>query len=67
MEDYQERVIEEKKALDVKVVKLASFIFSDQFLVPKDEQERMERQFYSMIEYSRALRDRIYHFTSEPK
>lgn len=67
MEDYQDRVIEEKNALDEKIVKLASFIFSDRFLVPKDEQERMESQFYAMTQYSRMLRERIYHFTSEPK
>lgn len=62
MEEYQKRVVEEKKELDEKIIKLSQFIFSEKFIVPKGEQERMERQFFSMVEYSRCLRERIAAF-----
>lgn len=63
MEDFQVRVVEEKKELDGKITRLSAFIFSDKFAsVLKEEQERMERQLYVMMNYSRCLKDRIAAF-----
>ena len=63
MEDFKERVVQEKKELDSKITRLSGFIFSDEFMaVMKDEQERMEKQLYVMIDYSRCLKDRIAAF-----
>ena len=63
MEDFQVRVVEEKKDLDEKITKLCAFIFSDKFKsVPKEEQVRMENQLYTMMDYSRCLKDRIASF-----
>ena len=63
MEDYQERVVEEKKELDGKITKLAAFVFSEKFAsVVKDEQKRMQQQLYVMMDYSRCLQERIAAF-----
>lgn len=62
MEPYQERVIEEKKALDEKLGKLETFIFRSGgkwFDVPEDERLRMVRQYGCMMDYSRVLGERI--------
>lgn len=65
MEDYQKQVIKEKAELDLKIVGLVRFMFSNDLQVGGEEEEdldRLEQQMYSMIEYSRALRDRISKF-----
>ena len=60
---YKARVVKEKEELDGKITRLSGFIFSDKFsVVMKDEQERMERQLYVMMDYSRCLKDRIAAF-----
>jgi len=60
MEDYQERVIEEKKELDAKIDKLGEFIRSDEFVsVPMAEQVRLKQQRTVMNQYSDILAARI--------
>uniref|UniRef100_A0A6M3KZ55 Uncharacterized protein n=1 Tax=viral metagenome TaxID=1070528 RepID=A0A6M3KZ55_9ZZZZ len=64
MEDYQKRVIEEKKELDSKIERLRAFMASDYFNngIPSDEQKRMRRQELIMELYSEVLSDRMEHF-----
>jgi len=60
MEAYQQRVINEKAALDGSIERLGLFIRSDHFgKLPKDEQERMERQHATMVVYSAIFGERI--------
>jgi hypothetical protein len=55
-EAYQERVIEEKRELDVKRENLERFINGAIFLsLPPDEQERLRSQRYFMNGYSEVL------------
>ena len=63
MEDFQTRVVEEKKELDDKVEKLAAFLQTDMFgNLPDEEQARMTRQKEAMSEYSNVLGERIAAF-----
>lgn len=63
MAPYQERVVQEKKELDEKLVKLNAFLLSDQFtLLPTDEQGRLNIQRFCMDGYSRMLGERILAF-----
>jgi hypothetical protein len=60
MEAYQQRVVEEKAALDEKVEKLGQFVGTERFCaLPEAEQVRMTRQLEVMREYSQILNDRI--------
>jgi len=61
MEKYQERVIKEKEELDLKLLKLLTFILSQNFtkVLPSIEKIFLERQCSLMLEYSKVLRDRI--------
>lgn len=64
MKPYQQRVIDEKNALDEKAQKLSEFIGSNPLfgkLDPK-EQERMKVQNDLMWQYSEVLGDRIAAF-----
>ena len=54
-EDYQKRVVEEKKELDIKIEKLGTFIKSD-IAVPKD---LLKKQIVLMKKYSDILNQRI--------
>ena len=64
MKDFQERVITEKKALDIKLHSLIGFIGSDKFDgVPMFEQNRLRRQQLVMELYSDVLDERIDNFT----
>ena len=63
MEDYQQRVIEEHKQLDDKLVKLGIFISREAFKVlPEEERDRMLRQQRYMKRYSEVLAERIAEF-----
>lgn len=63
MKEYQQRVIEEKKALDAKIIKLRSFVNSAEFkAVEPVEQFRLHRQLCAMNSYSGVLSERIEHF-----
>ena len=64
MEEYQQRVLDEKKELDSKIDKLGEFIGSDEFTpVPTAEQVRMKQQRTIMKQYSDVLAARIQNFT----
>ena len=60
---FQERVVQEKNELDVKIKKLDDFIHSEMHRnLPEDERLRMLRQFCHMKDYSNILGDRIAYF-----
>jgi hypothetical protein len=63
LEPYQERVVAELKELIGRREKLAVFIVSPVFdKLPKEERQRLRRQFDIMIEYEAVLQERIDHF-----
>lgn len=64
MEPYQERVVEEKRALDEKLAKLEKFLFHNPGVldVPKEEHLRMAKQYCHMMDYSNILAERIAAF-----
>ena len=63
MEDYQQRVVDEKTELDGKIERLNSFFSNPKFReLPPDEQDRMTRQCQAMIEYTGILAERIAAF-----
>ncbi len=61
MKPYQQRVIDEKKALDIKLEILVGFIVSKQFLedVGLEERRRLTSQAEVMKRYSAILGERI--------
>lgn len=63
MEDYQERVIAERKELGEKIQKLTAFITSDKILTVKgDELHLLRKQLEAMLEYDRVLAMRVLDF-----
>jgi len=63
MQEFQQRVVDEKAALDEKREKLGQFIGGDIFNgLPQDEQERLDRQAALMRDYSAVLGERIAAF-----
>jgi len=64
MKPHQERVVAEKKELDEKRTKLATFIGGDTYdALDQNEQGRLNRQLYVMDLYSGILGERIAAFT----
>lgn len=65
MQAYQERVVEEKNELDIKIEKLTTFLKGEAYdkLNPA-EQGRMAKQLDIMRSYSDVLGDRIRAFVS---
>ena len=61
MEEWQLRVIEEKKQLDARIVALIDYIGASSSL-PDDERNRLSRQYTAMDEYSVVLGERIEAF-----
>ena len=61
MEDYQERVVEERKELNVKIDKLSHFLNSTTG-ISSMEATRMNRQLIYMGLYSDVLGERIDSF-----
>lgn len=61
VQPHQQRVIDEKCQLDVKVQALRKFIDENQMFsrLPMDEQSRMRRQLDAMVQYSGILGERI--------
>ena len=60
---HQQRVVEEKKELDIKLGKLTEFLKGDLFkTIPAPEQVRLTCQRKCMEDYSAILADRIAHF-----
>ena len=63
MEDYQQRVVDEKDELDQKLDRLSVFMKGDTFKgLPSEEQSRMDRQLKAMSAYSEILAERIAAF-----
>lgn len=61
---HQQRVVEEKDALDEKIDKLFAFTDHPHFrLIPEDERGRLHRQLDAMRTYSLILGERIEAFT----
>lgn len=60
LQPFQQRVVEEKETLDVKLKALDAFLSTDQcHALPLDERTRLLRQRTSMQSYSKTLGDRI--------
>jgi|TARA_B110000908_G_C10070932_1_gene365041 hypothetical protein len=62
MEDYQQRVIDEKNELDEKIAGLSKFL-GNVNQVPSDERVRMHTQLGLMEQYSLVLGQRIEAFS----
>lgn len=63
MQPHQQRVVDEKEALDEKIDKLDAFRAGDIFsALVKDEQDRLNMQLSHMRAYSGVLADRIAAF-----
>lgn len=64
LQPHQQRVCEEKAALDSKIDNLHNFIAGNPLFekLPNDEQERLKRQDFVMAEYSQILSERIAAF-----
>jgi hypothetical protein len=63
MEDYQERIIEETKELNVKVVALNKFLGSAKLSDLEDiEQDLLQAQYIAMRDYLDMLNRRIERF-----
>jgi len=66
MQDWQQRVIDEKIEIDARREKLGEFKNTKQFtMLPWQEQERMNTQAHLMTTYSAVLGERIANFTIE--
>ena len=65
MQLHQQRVVDEQSELNEKINKLSDFIKTSPLFegLPIDEQERLMRQKYYMIEYSDVLAERIAAFS----
>lgn len=63
MEDYIERMIQEKRELDEKIVKLVAFRYSEKAdkLLNPGQRSLMDRQFSVMTAYSDILGERIFN------
>jgi len=63
MQEFQQRVVDEKKELDVKLDALVKFFETPIFSgLPNDEQDRLAKQAEYMGKYSEILKDRIAAF-----
>jgi len=68
MEKHQDRVIEEKRGLDIKINKLSAFMGSDTHdSLEGAERVRLHKQFEAMQAYSNCLNERINCFPKEVK
>lgn len=66
MQPHQQRVVDEKAALDLKREALRTFIASHPTFetLPVDEQNRLRRQHVAMVEYSDVLGERVAAFAN---
>jgi hypothetical protein len=64
MAPHEQRVVDEKKELDAKIVKLESFIFENPVFSTlwMHEQVNLTKQYKIMMEYSQILGDGIKGF-----
>lgn len=67
LQPHQQRVVDEKAALDIKCTALTSFVCTNIFVALNfDEQDRLQRQLTIMRNYSRVLQERITAFINQP-
>jgi hypothetical protein len=63
MQDFQQRVVDERVALVEKIDKLSPFIGCSVFQnLPVEERNRLTRQLYIMNQYAEVLDERIQNF-----
>jgi hypothetical protein len=63
MQPHQQRVVEEKEQLDLKIAKLDGFVHGTIYAaLPDPERNRLMRQFCFMKDYSNVLLERIAAF-----
>ena len=63
MQPHQQRVVDEKTDLDIKISKLRPFLGSERYLsLDVAEQERLVRQLDLMEQYSEVLDFRVLNF-----
>ena len=63
MQEFQQRVVDEKKELDEKIVRLKTFLNGEVYRgLPKAEQLRLGEQHSVMMVYSDILSERISAF-----
>lgn len=63
LEDYQQRVVDEKTQLDERLTSLRNFFSTETFKgLHTDERRRLARQWWVMTEYSSILGERIAAF-----
>ncbi len=67
MQPHEQRIVDEKTALDEKIEKLETFIIGDKFrFLSGRNQELLGQQLKVMAEYSDILDDRIQLFVESP-
>lgn len=65
MEPFQQRVVDEKRDLDAKIIALCTFMHSDKYystVTHFTERCHLQIQFKAMMDYSHALAERIENF-----
>lgn len=65
MEPFQQRVIDEKRDLDTKIIALCTFIHSDKYystVTHFTDRCYLQSQFKAMMDYSQQLANRIENF-----
>lgn len=64
MEVHQQRVVDELKELEVRRVRLGTFIGENPVFgtLPPEEKERLNRQYAIMLQYEGVLNERIAAF-----
>lgn len=63
MTPHQQRVVDEKNALDEKLIKLSAFVRTDTFTaLEAEDKQLLRRQREVMLDYSDILGDRIARF-----
>lgn len=63
LQPHQERVIDERNGVQIKIDRLGAFLRSESVnILPADEQERMKRQLNVMGQYRDVLNERIAAF-----
>lgn len=66
MQPHEQRVIDEKNALDTKMDALYAFTYQEVYRnLPKKEQKLLALQFNAMVVYSGILAQRIENFNQE--
>jgi hypothetical protein len=62
MNDFRQRLIEEDKALNEKIIKLAEFMHTERFTgIDLVQQVLLKAQHSAMVSYSTCLTERIKH------